>query len=335
MQKKKNVRLAGSLVLLSLITVGVYWYGARPASPRVDPTLFRVDDVKQIDQVVLESPAGKVELQYKEPRWTVNGAYPADRNMIDVLMATLLQAAPTRPVAATLADSVGQVVEQQGVKITLGAGGKTLKTFYAGGSADKRTAFFKLPQEAPYVVAIPGYRVYVSGIFELDASGWRDKYVFGFNWRNFKQLEAVFPARPQENFQVAMDKKYFGIPGMTQVDTARLNTFLDRVSLLVVERYDSNQAITDSLTRVEPEATISVTDIANRQYILKLFRPLSAGEKSTVHPDASGQAGPQSIAETGQGMVPGLVGGTQLAWFTPGQIADLVRPRSYFPAKPQ
>src|SRR4051812_9336433 len=88
MQKKKNIRLAISLVLLILTTAGVYWYGARPASARVDPALFRVDDVKQIDQVVLESPAGKTELQYKEPRWTVNGAYTADRNMIDVLMAT-------------------------------------------------------------------------------------------------------------------------------------------------------------------------------------------------------------------------------------------------------
>jgi hypothetical protein len=324
MQKKKNIRLLVSLVLLSLVTVGVYWYDARPAAPRVDPAMFRVDDVKQLDLVVLESAAGKVELQYKEPRWTVNGTYPADRNMIDVLMATLLQAAPTRPVAGALADSVGQIIEKQGVKVTLSAGGQTLKTFYAGGAPDKRTAFFKLPQEAPYIMAIPGYRVYVSGIFELDASGWRDKLVFGFNWRNFKQLDATYPAHPQENFQVAMDKKYFGIPGIAQVDTAKLNTYLDRVSLLTVVRYDTNPGLTDSLTSIQPEAKIVVTDIANRQYTLSLFRPM--GGMSTVH-------GPQSTAQAGQGMVPGLVGDGQLAWFTGQQIAELLRARSYFPAK--
>jgi len=325
MQKKKNIRLAVSLVLLTLITLGAYWYGAQPTSPRIDPALFRVEDVKQIDRVVLESPAGKVALQYREPRWTVNGTYPADRNMVDVLMATLLQAVPSRPVATALADSVGQVIEKQGVKVTLSAGGQTLKTFYAGGTPDKRTAYFKLPQDVPYQMAIPGYGVYVSGIFELDASGWRDKYVFGFNWRNFKQLEATFPARPQENFQVAMDKKYFGIPGIAQVDTAKLNTYLDRVSLLTVERYETNPALVDSLAKVQPEAAIVVTDVANRQYTLRLFRPVGGAGESTVH-------GPQSTATLGQGNVPALVGEGQLAWFSPRQIAELVRPRSYFPA---
>jgi len=325
MQKKKNIRLAVSLVLLMLITLGVYWYGAQPAAARVDPRLFRVDDVKQIDHVVLESPAGKVELTYSDPRWTVDGAFTADRNMIDVLMATLLQAAPTRPIAAALADSVGQVIEHQGVKVTLGAGGQTLKTFYAGGTPDKRTAYFKEPDGTAYVMAIPGYRVYVSGIFELDASGWRDKYVFGFNWRNFKQLQTTFPAHPQEDFQVALDKKYFGIPGIAQVDTAKLNTYLDRISLLTVERYETNPALADSLERVRPEVIILVSDIANRTYTLRLFRPM--GAQSTVH-------GPRSTAVSAKDNVPGLVGEGQVAWFTPQQVADLVRPRSYFPAKP-
>ncbi len=40
---------------------------------------------------------------------------------------------------------------------------------------------------------IPGYRVYVSGIFELDESGWREKRVFAFNWQNFQKLDAHFP----------------------------------------------------------------------------------------------------------------------------------------------
>lgn len=314
MQKKKNIRLAVSLVVLTLVTAGVYWFDGRPASPRVDPALFRVDDVKQLDEVVLESAGGKVELQFKDPRWMIDGAYPADRNMVDVLMATLLQAAPMRPVAARLADSVGQVVEKEGVKVVLRAGGETLKTFYAGGTADKRTAYFKLPGEVPYVMAIPGYRVYVSGIFELDAAGWRDKFVFGFNWRNFKQLEATFPGHPEESFQVTMDKKYFGIPGIAKVDTAKLNTFLDRVSLLEVERYETNASAADSLKNLPAEATIVVTDIANRQYMLSLFQPV-------------GGSG-------GSGLVPGLVGGSQLAWFTPRQVVDLLRPRSYFPAKP-
>lgn len=310
MQKKKNIRLALCLVLLMLATAGVYWYGSRPAAAQADPSLFRVEDVKTIDHVVLESPAGKVELTYADPRWTVNGAYPADRNMVDVLMATLLQAVPKRPLTGAAADSISQAMVQQGVKVTLNAGGKTLKTFYAAGTPAKTTAYFMLPQDKPYIMAIPGYRVYVSGIFELDAGGWRDKYVFGFNWRNFKALEATFPAHPEGNFKVVMDKKYFGIPGIAKVDTARLNTFLDQVSLLTVNRYDADTVLADSLVKTQPEAMLTVTDIANRTYALKLYRPVSTQE-----------------------MVAGLVGEGQPAWFSRRQIAELIRPRSFFVAK--
>jgi hypothetical protein len=312
MQRKKNIRLALLLAVLTLATATVYWYGSRVTTEIVDPGMFRVDDVKAIDQVWLESAAGKVELRYTEPRWTVNGTYTADRNMIDVLMATLLQAVPRHAMAASQADSVGEALKTNAVKVTLRAHGEDLKVFYAGGNAAKTTAWFSLHDGLPYVMAIPGYRVYVSGIFELDASGWRDKYVFGFNWRNFKQLEATFPAQPREDFQVAHDKKYFGIPGITQVDTARLNTFLDGVSLLTVARYETNTALADSLANTQPEIAIKVTDIANREYTLRLYRP-----------------GPT------QEMVPALVGEAQPAWFTRRQIADLIRPRSFFVGKAQ
>jgi hypothetical protein len=312
MQKKKNIRRAILLVLLTLATATVYWYGSRTGEEIVDQGMFRVDDVKTIDEVVLEAPTGKVELKYTEPRWTVNGTYTADRNMVDVLMATLIQASPRHAVATSQADSIGEILKKDGVKVTLRSHGQDIKGFYAGGNAAKTTAWFTLDNHTPYVVAIPGYRVYVSGIFELDVNGWRDKYVFGFNWRNFKQLEATFPAQPKENFRVAMDKNYFGIPGITQVDTAKLNTYLDRISLLTVERYETNKPLADSLANTQPEATIQVTDIANRQYTLRLYRPA-----------------------TNQRMVPALVGEAQPAWFTPQQIADILRPRSYFSRPPQ
>ena len=129
--------------------------------------------------------------------------------MIDVLFATLQQAIPRKPVAAALSDSVSQYLQKDGVNVSLFADGNLEKSFFAGGNLQKTTAYFQLPGSVPYTMVIPGYRVYTSGIFELKASGWKQKYVFGFNWRNFQRLEAEFPANHGYDFKVIMNKEFF------------------------------------------------------------------------------------------------------------------------------
>ena len=51
---------------------------------------------------------GNVTLKYNGSRWKVNDEFNADPIMIDVLFATLQQAEPRRPLAASLKDSVAE-----------------------------------------------------------------------------------------------------------------------------------------------------------------------------------------------------------------------------------
>ncbi|MBL7856156.1 MAG: DUF4340 domain-containing protein [Cyclobacteriaceae bacterium] len=281
MQEKRNLRLLITLITLLLITTGVFFISGRKQTPVVDKKLFAVDDLKSIDRVLLESKSGNVELQYNGSRWRVNNQYDADRDMIDVLFATLEQAEPKRPVASALADSVGKALQTDGVNVSLFIGDKLQQNFLAGGNDVKTQAFFRRADEpTSYLMVIPGYRVYVSGIFELNEGGWRDKYVFGFNWRNFQGMEITFPAYPKDDFRIAQDKDYFGIPGITQVDTTRLNNFIDAISLLTVDEYVISNPVTDSLKKLPPTMTIRVKDIANREYALHLF--LAPGQKTSV-----------------------------------------------------
>ena len=87
--------------------------------------------------------------------------------MIEVLFATLQQAEPKRPVSPSIRDSVRQDLRQRGVRVSLFSSGVKEVGFYAGGNMKKTQAFFSHEQkdETPYVITIPGYRVYVSGIF--------------------------------------------------------------------------------------------------------------------------------------------------------------------------
>lgn len=308
MQRKKNISLLISLVVLILACVVIYWSGRSDSTLQIDETLFRVDDFKSIDRIVLRTAQHQVELKYLDNRWRINDRYPADRNMVDVLFATLQQAIPKRPVAERLQDSVGTELEKNGVHVSLFTGQELKKEFLAGGNDRKNQAYFRLAGQAtPYLMMIPGYRVYVSGILELDENGWRDKYVFGFNWQNFKRLDAIFPTDSKKNFSVIMRNRIPVVEGIgeAEIDTARLNTFLDNISLLTVDRFLSSG---DSLRKENPIMKVRIEDIAGRNYTADFFVPVA-------------------------NQVPALIQETDPALFDSRKVQEILRSREYFRMK--
>ena len=307
MQEKKNRRRFVLLVLLTLLTLIAFWWIQPENRLDIDQEIFMVEDLSVISRVELVSGAGKVSLRFDGSYWRVNDEYRADGDMIRVLFATLQQARPKRAVANVYQDSIYQSLAASGVSVSLYAGEELRKQFLTGGNAAKTQAFFADPaSEDVYVMSIPGYRVYVSGILELPESGWRDKFVFGFNWRNFKSLEAEYPASPRDNFTVSSDRNHFGIMGLSQADTARLNTFLDEISLLRVDEYLSEPELTDSLLRETPRMEIRVSDIGNRLYRLRLYDP---GRSTDFL---------------------GIIQDSQPARFDRRKIALLLQPKSFF-----
>jgi len=238
----------------------------------------------------------------------VNGV-PADRTMIDVLFATLQQVEPARPVAETLQDSVSSVLDTQGVVVSLFAGDDLQREFIAGGNPGKTQAYFKIPGESEcYIMTIPGYRVYASGIFELDENGWRDRLVFNFNWRNFQSLKATHPSSPQHDFEVAMGKEYYEVKGVAVVDTTKLNDFLDAVSLLTVDQYVKSETVEgyDSLIRTKPLLDLQISDVSGKTYTLILYEGGS----------------PQAVL--------GIIEGVQPAFFDKRKVSGILKSRSWF-----
>lgn len=266
MQEKRNKRLAILFVLLSTATAALLYFSATDEQTFEQKDIFKVEELQTIDRVELLSGNDTLSLRFANNRWWVNETEPADRNMIDVLFATLLQAEAKRPVAENTNDSIAQVMQAKGVRVRLFEQDELRKRFVAGGNAKKSEAYFLNEQGKAYVMHIPGYRVFVSGIFELTESEWRDKYVFAFNWTNFKSLSVQFTNTPSDNFKVKMQDTYFGIEGI-ETDTTKLNDFLDAVSLLTVDQYTMG----DSLKQQASFMNILVTDIADRQYQLAVY----------------------------------------------------------------
>lgn len=280
-QEKKNKVLVISFGGLMILAVVLFFYQAD--KQEIDKSIFKVDDLSLVDRVTLSSANGDVELSFSGSKWLVNNNQEADEQLITILFATLQQAEPKRQVANSMKDSVSSMVLNHGVKLNLYQGEALVKSFYAGGNAAKTEAYFM--DDEPYIMVIPGYRVYVSGVFEVEANGWRDKRVFNFNWRNFKKLEAKFSRQANQNFSIADQGSGFDLVNSPPSDTTRLNDYLDAVSLLMAKEYltSGRQSIYDSLIQTLPIATISVYDLGDNVMTLDLYPPLDGD------PDALGR----------------------------------------------
>lgn len=274
MQEKKNVRLLFSLIAMVAAIVVFYLLTNKDGGLEIDKTLFKTEDPTKINKVVLESPKGKIELSYNGTAWKVNDHFDADRQLITVLFATLEQVEPKRSASENERAGIVDRLTKEGVKVSLLEEGELKQTFYAGGNQEKTLTYFYSKDNQPYVMTIPGYRIYVASILDLDENGWRDKRVFNFNWRNFRKLAVSFSADPKEDFEVvSIRKSFFDIAGM-DTDTTRLNNFLDDVSLLTGDGIILPTSFPkyDSLLTSSPTMKIVINDIANRSYQLELFR---------------------------------------------------------------
>ncbi len=236
----------------------------------VDKDRFRPEDLTSIDRVVLSGPRGRTELAVIGARWRVNERVVADANLIDVLFATLQQAEARRPVAVRVREAIGRHLDSAGTRVELFAGEDQVMSFIAGGNATRTEAYFKEPDsDIPYVMMIPGYRVYVSGIFEVPESGWRDRHVFSLNWMNFSTLDATFPGDPGADFSVVREGNAAVIPSIADADTTRLNDFMDDISLLTADEFV--EADPDSIRTLESLMHVAIKDVAGRAYYLELY----------------------------------------------------------------
>lgn len=272
MQDTRNKRQI--VFLLILLVCIVLALSLKPGRSRFDvpADYYRGFDLREIDRVVMKSDSKQVSLSFINNRWQVNNEFAADRGLVEVLFATLQQAEPKRRVASSMRDSLTKALQENGVLVSLFKDDDKAGAFFAGGNAARTQAYFlKEGDDQPHLMAIPGYRVYVSGIFELPALQWHEKLIFDLNWTNFRKLETSF-RNPAGNFNVEMRRNQAVIPGITEPDTARLNTFLDDLSLLRAVEYLESTSQLDSLSKTQPLAEFKISDIGGRAYSLRVYQ---------------------------------------------------------------
>jgi hypothetical protein len=308
----RNIKLLISLISLSVLAGAMFYFTNRDTSG-VDKTVFKVVDQDRIDRVTLTSQKGTVELKFDGVKWKVNTAYDADRQLITVLFATVVQTQPKRKLTGAQRDSVSKRMSRDGVRVLLLEGEAPNKEFLVCGNEEKTETYYKLAGEDEiYLVTIPGYRVYVASIFELGESGWRDKGIFNFNWQNFKELKVHFPKRIDQDFSVSLVNNLFSIAEVSVADTTKLSGFLESLFELQAEQILSKTESMryDSLLSGYPVVELAIQDISKKNIALKIFPP-----------------------QKGSGVIVGRVNDSETVLLSPRAAAAVSRGRDFFVMK--
>lgn len=273
-RERKNKVLVFSLVAISFTAIILFTFLGQVEV--VDKDIFKIESLSSVDRILFTSSRDPIDLSFNGSRWLVNNDYTADDQLVTVLFATLQQAESKRKVAAGLVDSITQLIKIKGVKVELFQGDAVVKEIYVGGNANKSESYFLDESNGPYVMAIPGYRVYVAGVFEVETGGWRDKRIFNFNWRNFKRLKTTNVNQPNQNFEIEDDGYGFDLVNAVGTDTTKLNDYLDAVSLLMAKDFvkKGSNPIYDSISQTSPLVSIEVFDLGDNEHRLDLFAPL-------------------------------------------------------------
>ena len=308
----RNVKLLISLIGLSVLASVMFYFGNRDSSG-IDKTIFEVVNQDRIDRVALTSQRGTVELKFDGVKWKVNAAYDADRQLITVLFATVVQTQPKRKLTGAQRDSVSKKMSRDAVRVLLFEGEAPNKEFLVCGNEEKTETYYQLAgEEEIYLVTIPGYRVYVASIFELGESGWRDKGIFNFNWQNFKELKVHFPKRIDQDFSVSLVNSLFTIAEVSVADTTKLSGFLESLFELQAEEILSKTESRryDSLISGGPIVEVAIQDISKSTIALKIFPP-----------------------QKGSGVIVGRINDTETVLLSRRAAAAVSRGRDFFAVK--
>ena len=276
MIERKNKQLVLSLIAMIVAIIALWFFAFRESKIEVDETVLAINDLANVDRVEMESSRGKVVLHYDGNKWVVNDQYTADRRSIQVLFGTIENIRPRRPVSEKKLEEVKQQLKSSGTTVKFFVKDNLVKSYVAGGNPQKPEAWIQVGDNDPLVVNIPGYRVYAVGVLEQTANDWRDKRVFGLQWRHFKSLTTTFTKDPNDSFTISGKENYFSVEGMTPADTAKVNTYLDDVSLLVGEGFymPGSRPKIDSLLAGPTSFDVIVKDAGNNSYKLEVFPPL-------------------------------------------------------------
>lgn len=262
---RKNWALAIILVFLTAI-FGLMLNSKDPSgNVQVNKELFAVADTAAINKITLRQPDGRVQLlEKRNGYWLLNEHHAADPSMMKLFLSVLNQVQVKRPVARSQQEAVLSQLVKQGVVVELD--GANPVRFIAGGREGERISYFAKEDQA-YVMELPGYSSYISGIFYLKQSDFRNKMLTTLNSMNFQALDVSYPADTAQNIRIRFQNNILGVDEIASPDSSVLFQYMMIFEPLQIAGYLSpgEDPAYDSLLQTQPQAIFRMQTVGNAQ----------------------------------------------------------------------
>lgn len=262
MQTKRNLILLIIFLILLGWTVIYINLEHKPEGLSINELKFSVSDTASINQITITGNDSKNVLSKASGNWKVNETYLMDPSMHKVLMSVLNQVRVKRTVPKTDLIKISEDISKNGFKIEIKSSSEPDHVFYAGGNGIS-ISYFMDEDEIPFIVHLPGYESYVTGIFEVAENDWRDRLIFKTSWLGIKSLDLSYPENANSNISIRAENNLYTVAGVSRLDTASLMGFLDRISYFYTDQYiDAGQVEAyDSLKETKPFALLKVNSL--------------------------------------------------------------------------
>lgn len=295
---KKNRSVFISVIVLALVALTLFLTQSKTTF-RKAMSDFAVDDTSLVTKIFMsDKNNNSLKLTRIEPgKWLVSNKYPAQKQMTDMLLATMTGLEVKEPVAKAAHNAIIKDMAVNSVKveiyqmafrvnifgwITLFPYEKLIKVYYVGGATPSNRGSFMLMENStePFVVYLPGLRGFVSPRYSPIEKYWRDYTVFKRSLPEITSVKMEFPSRPEDSYEVKNEG-----PGhitlvslidnrpVSNFDTLKILTFLSGFRNLNFEAIlnDMDPVRKDSILNSTPFIIMTVTDTSGTSKSIRIY----------------------------------------------------------------
>jgi hypothetical protein len=280
---RKNWALAIILLILTAVFAIMISEKGPAGNQQVDRNLFTIADTAAIEKITLRQPDGRVQtIQKRNDYWLLNGNHAADPAIINVLLSVLNEVQVKRPVARSQQEAVLEQLTAEGVEVEL-EGGASPARFMVGGREGERISYFARDDKA-YVMELPGYSSYISGIFNLNESQLRNKMITSLNSMNFQGLDVVYPTDTAQNVSIRFRNNMLGVENVLRPDSSVLFQYMMIYEPLQISGYltPGEDPAYDSLLQTQPLAMFRMQTVGNSEGLVLQLYPQLPGRRQRL-----------------------------------------------------
>lgn len=258
---------------------------------------FLISDTSTVEKIFMVNKNNEQVTLIKENQiWKVNGKDEAIGENVKILLSTLMHIDIRNPISKAAYNTMVKQLATNSVKVEIYQNDplfrilglkffvKTRKTkeFYVGSpTRDYKGTVMKMSDSDDiYVTYLPGFNGYLSERFSSNYSDWVNHQIFKIPIRSIVKVRVEFGEEPNQSYEISNDgNKSFSIYSLyneskiSNYDTIRLLNTLSAFRNINFETLLDNipQERKDSLSKLNPYRTVSVTTVDQKTTTLKMY----------------------------------------------------------------